>query len=70
MVDAALFGDFKTANALQQKLLPLTDLLFSDTNPMPVKNALMHLGYDCGPCRLPLSDVKEELSEKIKVAIQ
>jgi 4-hydroxy-tetrahydrodipicolinate synthase len=35
--------------------------LFSDVNPIPVKEALNIMGFNAGPCRLPLvpmSDAK------------
>ena len=65
MARAALDGDMDTAAALQRKLLPLIDALFCEVNPMPVKAALAIQGYDCGPCRLPLCDVKEETKERL-----
>ena len=66
MARAALDGDADTASALQRKLLPLIDALFSEVNPMPVKAALAIQGYDCGPCRLPLCDVKPETKERLR----
>lgn len=54
LTQAALAGDFDTAARLQRKLMPLIDLLFSEVNPIPVKYAMQHIGFDCGDCRLPL----------------
>jgi 4-hydroxy-tetrahydrodipicolinate synthase len=54
MVYAYLEGDTKRAKELHYKLLPLTDALFVETNPIPVKTALWHLGFEVGPLRLPL----------------
>ena len=65
MVDAALDGDFDTAAALQRNLLPLSDLMFSEVNPIPVKAAMGHLGYDCGTCRLPLTQPSPETARKL-----
>lgn len=65
MAQAALAGDFDTASALQCQLLPLIDLLFSEVNPIPVKYAMRHVGFDCGCCRLPLGPLKEENMRKI-----
>lgn len=56
MTLAALDGDFDTALDLQLKLLPLTDALFREVNPVPVKSAMKMIGYDCGGCRLPLTE--------------
>lgn len=65
MCEAALRGDFITASSLQCKLLPLIEALFSEVNPIPVKAALRHIGYDCGDCRLPLSPMTKENSAKL-----
>lgn len=65
MTKAALDGDFDTASDLQCKLLPLIDGLFSEVNPMPVKEAMGIIGYDCGDCRLPLCSVTEETRKKL-----
>lgn len=54
MVHAALAGDFETASALQCSMMRLIDLLFCEVNPIPVKEAMKMIGYDCGECRLPL----------------
>lgn len=67
MTQAALAGDFDTAADLQCRLLPLINLLFSDVNPIPVKYAMKHIGFDCGKCRLPLgclsADKKQAIDE-------
>ncbi len=60
LTQAALAGDFDTAADLQGKLQPLNDLLFSDVNPIPIKAALRRMGFDCGKCRLPLTDPSPE----------
>lgn len=57
MVTAALAGEYRLAAALQHRLLPLMDLLFCQVNPIPVKAAMKLVGFDCGPCRLPLDDL-------------
>ena len=60
MAHAALAGDFDSAAALQLDLLPLNSLLFCEVNPIPVKAALNLLGYDCGSCRMPLTELSPE----------
>lgn len=69
MAKAALDGDMDTAAALQRRLLPLIDALFCEVNPMPVKAALAMQGYDCGSCRLPLCDVKEETRKLLQTLL-
>lgn len=66
MAQAALAGDFDSAAALQLQLLPLTKLLFSEVNPIPVKAAMQCIGYDCGGCRLPLTSLSAENLQKMK----
>lgn len=66
MCNAALDGDFDTAAEIQQKLQPFSDLMFSEVNPIPVKEAMRQIGFDCGPCRLPLCDATEQTKERIK----
>lgn len=65
MCDAALDGDFDTAADLHLKLLSLTDLLFCEVNPIPVKAAMKLCGYDCGKCRLPLTPISKSNHEKL-----
>ena len=66
MVSSGLDGDFDTACALQCRLLPCCEALFSQVNPVPVKAALACLGYDCGGCRLPLTEASPETKENLR----
>ena len=44
---------------LQLRLLPLIRALFSEVNPIPVKEALNLMGFSCGGCRQPLWYLEE-----------
>jgi len=66
MTQEALAGDFHSAAAMQLELLPLTEALFCEVNPIPVKAALRLLGYDCGCCRLPLTTLSPEQEKRLK----
>ena len=66
MARAALAGDFDTASALQIELQPLVEALFSEVNPIPVKEAMKVMGFDCGGCRLPLTRATEETAKKLR----
>lgn len=66
ITQSALAGDFDTASALQRKLLPLIRLLFCEVNPIPVKAAMKLIGYDCGGCRLPMTDLSPENQKKME----
>lgn len=65
MAEAALAGDFDTASALQCQLQPLVDLLFCEVNPIPVKEAMKNIGYDCGGYRLPLASLNKEHQKQL-----
>lgn len=65
MANAALAGDFDTAADLQCGFLPLIELLFSEVNPIPVKEAMTLIGYDCGGCRLPLTSMTKEKKQRL-----
>lgn len=66
MAQAALDGDLDTAASLQQQLQPLVELLFCEPNPIPVKAAMRYIGYDCGSCRLPLTELSKENKKKLE----
>lgn len=66
MVQAALAGDLDTAVSLQQELQPLVELLFCEPNPIPVKAAMKYFGYDCGSCRLPLTELSLEKRKRLE----
>lgn len=65
MAEAALDGDFDTAAELQRYLAPIIEALFCEVNPIPVKTAMKHIGYDCGNCRLPLSKMSKVNHQKL-----
>lgn len=66
MTTAAINEDFESAGEIQCALQPLIDLLFCEVNPIPVKTAMSFLGYDCGGCRLPLTDISADNFKKLK----
>ena len=69
LAHAALDGDFDTAAALQIRLQPLVEALFTEVNPIPVKQAMQFIGYDCGGCRLPLTPLSDENREKLRALL-
>lgn len=52
-----LDGKVKESAALQLDYMELVAAIFSDVNPIPVKQALNFMGFAAGPCRLPLDDM-------------
>ena len=69
LVTAASRGDRSTAMALQAQLLPLIRSLFLESNPIPVKFALGHLGLIQNVLRLPLTCLAEELHQQVNRAM-
>ena len=62
---AILKGDLETARSIQFANTELMKALFMDVNPIPVKEALNLMGYQCGPCRMPLAPLSEAAHEKL-----
>lgn len=60
MTDACLNGRFAEAAALQCKLLPLTNALFSEVNPIPVKAAVSAMGFGDENLRMPLTPMEDD----------
>ena len=60
LVNAVQNNDLQTAKALHYELAPLTRVLFSETNPIPVKRAMNMLGLANGRLRLPLAPLSRE----------
>lgn len=63
---AYLDGDTNKAMQLQLKHIGLMNALFSDVNPIPVKEAMNMLGMNAGPCRLPLFPMTESAKSALK----
>ena len=59
-------GKLADAAALQRKLLPVCDVLFSEVNPIPVKTALSMLGLCTAEFRLPLCEMDEAKAVHMK----
>ncbi len=56
---ACLAGDFKKALALQDRLTPLHEVLFVETNPGPIKYAVSRLGFGTAEMRLPMVGISD-----------
>ncbi|WP_434730385.1 4-hydroxy-tetrahydrodipicolinate synthase [Rhizobium binae] len=66
---ACLGGDFASALAIQDRLMPLHRALFLETNPAGPKYALERLGRIRGDLRLPLVPVSSSVREQIDRAM-
>ncbi len=69
MQSAWAAGDVRRAMTIQDRLLPLHDAMFAESNPGPVKFAAALLGYGSGHCRLPLAPLAEATAAKVRAAM-
>ena len=69
MCTACLNGDFSSAAEMQLEHIGLINALFSDVNPVPIKEAMNILGLEAGPCRLPLYPMSDSARENLKAKL-
>lgn len=69
MQEAALTGDFATAEQILARLMPLMEALFCETSPSPVKYAMARLGLCAEEIRLPLLPASAEARAKVDAAM-
>ncbi len=65
-----LAGDFVAARAQHRKLMPLLDVNFVETNPMPVKAAMAEMGLLEPLWRLPMVPPRPESLAKIRAVLE
>jgi len=63
--EACLAGDYAKALKLHEVLVPLHEVMFCETSPVPVKFAASLLGRCQADIRLPLVDAQEENKKRI-----
>lgn len=66
MTAAFLEGNHKKAREMQLTAAPLIQALFSEVNPIPVKQALSLMGLSAGGVRLPLTPLSEEKTQLLR----
>jgi 4-hydroxy-tetrahydrodipicolinate synthase len=63
-------GDHVRARKLHYELLPVTQALFIESNPIPVKTALAILGrIPCPKLRLPLTEISKTHRDRLEAAL-
>ena len=70
MVTAAVSGDTERANQLDAELEPLHNMLFVESNPIPVKWSLALMGWVSANYRLPLTPPEEKNQQLIESVLQ
>ncbi len=62
-------GDLKKAMQINERLLPVSDAMFCETSPGPVKYAASLLGRASAELRLPLAPIAEASRQKVQAAM-
>jgi len=65
MIDRYLKGDHSSALKLHEELLPLSQIVFIESSPVPIKTCMAEMGLAAGPVRLPLAPMIESNKEKL-----
>lgn len=69
MVQKYLDGDVAGAAKMQLDVIALSDAMFCEVNPIPVKKAVELCGLCDGTMRMPLTEIEPENAEKLKKAM-
>lgn len=67
---AGLSGDYVAARKLHLDQLLLCQSMFIETNPIPVKTAMMFKGMDTGTLRLPMCEMTDENAATLKKVLK
>ena len=70
LTEYALKGEMQKAEEMHNKLLPLFEGLFVETNPIPIKAALAMKGRIKESYRLPMCEMQAENKEKLKKLLE
>ena len=70
LVEAAAKGDYDTAQACHDRLLPLVRAVFLESNPIPIKAAMSMLGRGENLLRLPLVPLADTHHAALRAALK
>ena len=70
MIQAWEKGDISSAREFFYKLLPLSQTMFIETNPIPVKTSLALMGMIDGEMRLPLFPMSSSNRKKLEKVLK
>ncbi|MBD3315470.1 MAG: 4-hydroxy-tetrahydrodipicolinate synthase [Chitinivibrionales bacterium] len=65
MIDAFFSGKVAEALKVHEEIWPVSQAMFLETNPIPVKVAMNHLGLAAGGYRLPLVPMSEDNKRRL-----
>jgi 4-hydroxy-tetrahydrodipicolinate synthase len=66
MIYSFINGKISEATNIHRRLMPLVNALFIVSNPIPIKYALNHIGFNVGKPRLPLIEPDEKSAVTIR----
>lgn len=66
MINSAIGGKTDEAARIHHHLMPLVNALFVVSNPIPIKYALNHIGFNVGKPRMPLTEPDEKSATLIR----
>lgn len=66
IVQTYLDGNKEESKNLMDKYMKLAKAMFVDVNPIPVKEAVNLIGFNAGPCRLPLIEMDDKNKAYVK----
>lgn len=66
IVQKYLDGDKAGSKAMMDEYMKLAKAMFVDVNPIPVKEAVSLIGFNAGPCRLPLIEMDDKNKTYVK----
>jgi 4-hydroxy-tetrahydrodipicolinate synthase len=69
LVSAAFEGKYDEARAIHYELIPFIKAAFVETNPVPIKRAMIWAGLPSGPARLPLGKLAPASEAVLKKAM-
>ena len=70
LAQACLRGDYEAARAIQRRFLPLMNVNFVESNPIPVKAAMAHMGLLEPVWRLPMCPPTAASAAKIEKVLE
>lgn len=70
IVQTYLDGNKNESKKLMDKYMKLAKAMFVDVNPIPVKEAVNLIGFNAGPCRLPLIEMDDKNKAYVKETMQ
>jgi len=70
IAEKCLSNNFKEALDIQLDTLALTNTLFVETNPIPIKTAMNLMGFEVGGLRLPLCEMDDKNEDLLKAVLK